>query len=482
MNADAGGSTVVTGQGTRVVLGRLIKSGGAGSVYRMRDMPAQVAKIYHANQDLKLYERKVTAMLELTPELPDLDLVGKRIVQVAWPQQVLRDAQRRFLGYLMPAVDVDATSELECVLQERQARRMNLPTGLGPKVTLAANLAAVIAELHRQHHYVVDLKPVNLRFYRDSLYMAMLDCDGFSIQGKGERFEAPQFTADYLAPEFHARGLTTAGELAQDRFALAVVVFQLLNFGIHPFTGRPAHDAVPTDIPSRIAGRWYAHGIRPNPSLLPTPSSGHAAMPAELRALFDRAFENAGGTRPSADEWANVLRGYAQRAAGKLVVCRREVAHQHFAGLQCAACARADKIAVAQRAGEQQPARSPWPPPSAAPRRPGQKAPPPPPPQAPQTPQTPQTPASRQAQINARIAKLRQANQKRYPTPLGQGPYGYSSPRAHMSTGSPSQYVPSSSYQSPRPQSGSGDSWSGAVAILVIIAINVVPMFFKGCS
>jgi DNA-binding helix-hairpin-helix protein with protein kinase domain len=314
--SDAAGSTLSTGDGRQVVLGALIKSGGAGSVYRMRDTATQVAKLYHAGIDLRVYERKVAAMLELEPQLPELVQDGTRYVQMAWPDAALRDARGRFLGYLMPVVDIDATSELEWVLQERQARRQGLPTGLGAKVTLAANLCAVIAALHRQRHYVVDLKPVNLRFYRQSLYMAMLDCDGFSIQGRGERFEAPQFTPDYLAPEFHARVLTAAGEAQQDRFALAVVVFQLLNFGIHPFTGRPQSNQVPTDIPARIAGRWYAYGLKANPTLLPTISSGHESMPVELRTLFDRAFDSSGTSRPSADEWSDLLRGYAQRAAG----------------------------------------------------------------------------------------------------------------------------------------------------------------------
>jgi hypothetical protein len=358
VNDGASGHAVITGQGARLVLGKLVKSGGAGSVYRLRDSATQVAKVYHANQDLAHYEHKITAMLELTPELPDLELDGRRIVQVAWPQTPIRDARGRFLGFLMPAVDIEATSEVECILQEKQARREGLPTGLGPKVTLAANLSAVIAELHRQRHYVVDLKPVNLRFYRQSLYMAMLDCDGFSIQGKGERFEAPQYTPDYLAPEFHARGLTPAGEAQQDRFALAVVIFQLLNFGIHPFTGRPTTEQVPTDIPSRIAGRWYAHGLRPNRALQPVPSSGHAAMPDEIRQMFDRAFESAGSTRPAADEWAHVLRGYAQRSAGKLTVCARNNTHQHFAGNDCAQCGREKLLAGARAAAAAAPSRA----------------------------------------------------------------------------------------------------------------------------
>ena len=354
---DAAGTTLSTGDGRQFVVGALVKSGGAGSVYRLRDDAAQVAKLYHPGADLRMYERRIAAMLELQPQLPELAQDGNRYVQLAWPDAPLHDARGRFIGYLMPVVDIDATDELEFVLQESQARRHHLPTGLGAKVTLAANLCAVIAALHRERHYIVDLKPVNLRFYRQSLYMAMLDCDGFSIQGHGERFEAPQYTPEYLAPEFHLRELTAAGEAQQDRFALAVVVFQLLNFGIHPFTGRPQSGHVPTDIPSRIAGRWYAYGLKANASLLPTISSGHAAMPVELRTLFDRAFDTSGSTRPSADEWSDLLRGYAQRAAGKLVACERNAAHQHFTGLECAACHRGRALADARAAAARRPPR-----------------------------------------------------------------------------------------------------------------------------
>jgi DNA-binding helix-hairpin-helix protein with protein kinase domain len=363
MTTDAAGTTLATGDGRKVVLGKLIKSGGAGSVYRLEESTDQVAKLYHPGADLRMYERRIAAMLELEPQLPALAPDDTRYVQLAWPDAPLRDARGQFLGYLMPVVDIDATDELEYVLQERQALRLGLPTGLGAKVTLAANLCAVIAALHRERHYIVDLKPVNLRFYRRSLYMAMLDCDGFSIQGRGERFEAPQYTPDYLAPEFHLRELGAAGEAQQDRFALAVVVFQLLNFGIHPFTGRPQSTQVPTDIPARIAGRWYAYGLKSNPALLPNLTSGHAAMPHELRVLFDRAFDEqvsrgGGGTRPSADEWSDLLRGYAQRAEGKLVACQRNDAHQHFAGRDCAACARSRTLADARAAEARRPPRT----------------------------------------------------------------------------------------------------------------------------
>ena len=330
-----------------LVLGKLIKSGGAGSVYLLPGAPAQVAKLYHPYLDRAANRRKLEAMLELTPELPDQLENGKRYVQIAWPQAAVFDGQGGFAGFVMPLLDMAQTAELEQVMQERQARAAGLPTGLGPKLTLAANLAAVIDALHQQQHYVVDLKPVNLRFYRDSLYIAMLDCDGFSIQGHAERFPAEQFTADYLAPEFQRKGMPAGTEMAQDRFALAVVIFQLLNFGIHPYSGRPGNAQVATDIPGRIRDGCYAYGIKRHKQLAPNATSGHALMPPELRAMFDRAFSpSPKPQRPSAADWAQLLRGYAQRSDGKLVVCTANPEHQHFAGHGCAACVR-DKVIVA---------------------------------------------------------------------------------------------------------------------------------------
>ncbi|MCC7641809.1 MULTISPECIES: hypothetical protein [unclassified Janthinobacterium] len=348
-------------------MGKLVKSGGAGSVYLLPGAPAQVAKLYHPHLDRTANRRKLEAMLELTPELPDQLENGKRYVQIAWPQAAVFDGQGGFAGFVMPLLDMAQTAELEQIMQERQARAAGLPTGLGPKLTLAANLAAVIDALHQQRHYVVDLKPVNLRFYRDSLYIAMLDCDGFSIQGHAERFPAEQFTADYLAPEFQRKGMPAGTEMAQDRFALAVVIFQLLNFGIHPYSGRPANAQVATDIPGRIRDGCYAYGVKRHKQLAPNATSGHALMPPELRAMFDRAFSpSPKPQRPSAADWAQLLRGYAQRSGGKLVVCTANAEHQHFAGLGCAACARDKVIAAAGQASAQASAQAR----QAAPQRP----------------------------------------------------------------------------------------------------------------
>jgi eukaryotic-like serine/threonine-protein kinase len=349
------GSKVFASDGRVLTLGKLVKSGGAGAIHRIAEAGELVAKIYHPQVDHAVYERKVAAMLALAPDLPDSEEGGVREVQTAWPRLLLRDRQQRFLGFAMPLIDFAASVELECVMQERQARAQGLPTGLGAKVTLAANLAGIIAALHGQGHYVVDLKPVNLRFYRRSLHVTLLDCDGLSIKGVGERFRAPQYTPEYLAPELHARAIADDEEESQDRFALAVVVFQLLNFGIHPYSGRPRADDLPTDIPGRIARGLYAYGAQKHAQMAPSPASGHLAMPAELRAMFDRAFGSAVRGRPAARAWAELLRGYAQRSSGQLVACAQDGDHQHFAGMPCATCARNQLVHQAKAAAATRP-------------------------------------------------------------------------------------------------------------------------------
>lgn len=347
------GQTVHDEQRRPLTLKRLLKSGGAGSVFTLKERPQQVAKLYHTDKDAPVYERKLRAMLELQPDLPAIKGKGGSQVQIAWPIDLLRDGRGRFIGFTMPILDVSATTDLEHVLQERQAREAGLPTGLGPKMTLAANLAATLAALHRRGHYVVDLKPLNVRFYRSSLFIAMLDCDGFSIQGKGERFPAGQVTTDYLAAEFQQRGVKAGEEEAQDRFALAVMVFQLLNSGLHPYSGRPKGGSLPNDLPGRIAAHLYPYGrLRAHARMLPSPVSAHEAFPVALRDLFDRAFSRQPRERPSAQEWATQLKSYARRSEGQLVACSTDAAHQHFSGLPCAACARAALLAGSAKAAQ----------------------------------------------------------------------------------------------------------------------------------
>lgn len=329
----------VGGNSRKVKLHQELASGGAGIVFSVQGELGTVVKIYRQEtlrQEGSDYEAKIVCMLEHVPSLPP---VGN-FVQIAWPFALANDSAGRFIGFAMPAVDFQKTDLLESMLQPKQAELRNLRSDLGARITVAANLAEVVSAIHKQGHQIVDLKPPNLRFYRKELYVAVLDCDGFDISVPGRSHAAPQATPEYLAPEYHQNAISDP-EL-QDRFALAVIIFRILNFGIHPYDGLANAKAVPTDREGRVSRGLYPYGIKSPGAVLPLPVSAHQTFPGELREYFDRAFGASPSARPSSREWSDILRKYAERKNALLTPCN--AGHLWFSGKPCGECHRDRKL------------------------------------------------------------------------------------------------------------------------------------------
>ena len=126
---------------------------------------------------------------------------------------------------------------------------------------------------------------------------------------------------------------------ATDRFALATIVFRLLNFGIHPYSGVAKGDRrIPEELAARIRQHLYAYAFSAHPRLGPVPASTHHCLPPALRELFDRAFSAQTRSRPSAADWIHALQAFARRDQAALVPC--DQGHLHFAQFPCPLCVR----------------------------------------------------------------------------------------------------------------------------------------------
>ncbi|MDE1982698.1 MAG: DNA-binding protein [Betaproteobacteria bacterium] len=327
------------GRSEKVALRSIGKSGGAGEIFEVEHRPHYVAKLYHAvtkPEQLEKYSRKIRWMVANKPELPPIPAGVEGVVQLAWPvAQVLRD--NRFAGFLMEKIDFSRTLELDYLLTRRQAEAEGVKVDFGKLVTVCYNLASLLNSLHRKRIAVVDLKPMNLKVYKSELYVSILDCDGFCIYADSFHSDAPQVTPEYLAPEFH--GVAVTHPESQDWFALATIIFRLLNYGIHPYVGVSDNRLqYPPELASRIQLGLYPYGHRTNVGARPAPASVHEAFPDSLRLLFDRAFGWASGGRPSAFEWAQSLAAYASRHSIHMGHCER--GHVQFSGKPCATCLR----------------------------------------------------------------------------------------------------------------------------------------------
>jgi len=338
----------------RVLLGDELKSGGAGSVYSIKGDTARVIKIYHADTlkaDGSTYQEKIECMLMNVPTVAEIKSAAGAVVQLAWPLASAYTPRGEFVGFAMPMVDLKRTTELEFILSQKQAKKYGLPHHLGVSVTLAHNLAAIVSSIHARGHAIVDLKPVNLKFYKQELFVAVLDCDGFYVNLPGKKGAAPQVTLDYLAPEFQSVPISNPEH--QDRFALAVIIFKLLNYGIHPFSGVAKHGVdVPSDLEKKIQASMYPYGMVPHSKVSPVLASVHETFPADLRSMFDRAFGGSPSGRPGSDEWTIVLKSFAEKSKGLLTHCQSQ--HLHFKGMPCAECLREQVIQKAAHKAQQQ--------------------------------------------------------------------------------------------------------------------------------
>lgn len=327
------------GQSEQVELIAIGKSGGAGEVFTIANKPGYVAKLYHSTtQEAQLahYAQKIRWMIRNKPDLPEIPSENRCIVQLAWPVALVMK-ESKFAGFVMEKIDFDKTMELDYLLTRRQAAGEGFEADFGKLVTVCCNLASLINCLHSKKIAVVDLKPINLKVYKSELYVSILDCDGFHIYSDSFVSEAPQVTPEYLAPEFHDKAVTHPE--SQDRFALATIIFRLLNYGIHPFAGVAAsRHPYPAELAGRIKVGLYPYGKSPNKNVRAAPASVHECFPDSIRELFDRSFAPAASGRASASEWATVLSTFANKSTGHISKCQR--GHLQFLGKSCPTCLR----------------------------------------------------------------------------------------------------------------------------------------------
>ncbi|AZZ90335.1 hypothetical protein EUZ85_06230 [Hahella sp. KA22] len=350
---------IEVGGGAVRLLDKPLGQGADAAIYRVEGRPELVAKIYHKPEQDPGRRAKLEAMLANSPELSHIEHDGHSFVQIAWPQSIVTNRHGELRGYLMPFVDLSRAVSLEMMLNRKTRQFSKLPEHYGYRLSAAKNLAALIAALHRKRHHVIDMKPVNINVYRETYFTALLDCDGFSIQGAGRRFSAHQYTPDYIAPEAikGRQGPDQLGE-EQDRFALAVILFQLLNQGVHPFQGTPKGGAnLPTTNHERIGAGLYAYGLKEHPRIAPSPWSIHQSLDTRTRQLFENAFTQSPYARPTAQEWSDHLHWLLAADDSPLQPCPNNKEHLSF-GNGCPFCSVEQKAANSVKRKAKRPAKA----------------------------------------------------------------------------------------------------------------------------
>jgi DNA-binding helix-hairpin-helix protein with protein kinase domain len=309
-------------QGRPLLLGRLIGKGGEGSVYELTSDDL-VVKLYHQPLTQERTE-KIQAMVRLKTEA---------LLRVAaWPVDTVHHRPgSETVGLLMPKVS--GYQEIHN-LYSPKSRLAEFPSATWKFLMHAAtNLARAFAVIHEHGHLVGDVNHGNALVSRQAT-VRLIDCDSFQVQANGRQFLCEVGVLTHVPPELQSGSLRVLRTENHDAFGLAVMIFQILFMGRHPFSGRYL-GAGDMPIEKAIREHRFAYGPFAASRQMNQPPNTldlGAASPA-VGNFFERAFSPEaahGGGRPRAREWVAALE------AIRTVACPRNPAHLYLNSL--AAC------------------------------------------------------------------------------------------------------------------------------------------------
>ncbi len=312
--------TYYDSQNKSYVLTEQIGRGGEGAVFSCKNDAELVAKIYHEPVTEEKGE-KLRWMAENKNE---------HLLKVAaWVIDVLKDAPGgKVVGFLMPNVRAKEIHELYSL----KSRRVYFPEATWHfLIHTAANLARGFYSLHRDGHVMGDINHGNCVVLADGT-VKLIDCDSYSISRGDFRYRCDVGVATHLAPELQGVDLgEIEREAKHDNFGLAVIIFQLLFLGRHPFSGNYL-GAEDKSLEDCIREKLFAYGDNTDTAKVRQPPGtlSLSEISPRIAAMFERAFLI--DDRPEPREWVEALEDFSR----SLKQCGFHPGHHYYENL--AAC------------------------------------------------------------------------------------------------------------------------------------------------
>lgn len=312
--------------GSPVALDRKLGEGGEGAVYAVSGRKDIVAKVYAKPPSLQQIA-KLRAMI---------DLSDARVREFStWPMALALDGGA-VAGFTMPRLgDYHPIHELF-----GPKRRLALfpEANWQYLVRAARNLASAFEVMHAHGVVVGDVNSNNIAVEKGAI-MRLMDTDSFQIRSNGSLYHCLVGVPEYQPPEMINTNLAAATRTPEnDNFSLAVVIFQLLFVGKHPFVGvLPANatgGATPGD--NIAAGRYFYGKTASSKGLRPPPGAANLGIiTPTLASMFEYAFTGTPQQRPTAAQW----RAELKNLEGAITTCKANLAHRYLSGTSCVWCA-----------------------------------------------------------------------------------------------------------------------------------------------
>ncbi len=278
-------------------LGKRIGKGGEGEVFIAMAESGLAVKLYTV-QDKASREKKIVAMIRAG--------LARKSPLTAFPIAIVRKKNGDFVGFTMRLVpDHKPLHELYAP----GSRKQKFPQAdFRFLVRAAANIARGIASVHNSGCVIGDINHSSI-LISNKATVAIIDADSFQLTDGGEQFRCLVGVPEYTSPELQGQRLDRIIRTANhDAFGLAVVIFQLLFMGRHPFVGSvrkgdipPIHEAIKDFRFVYSEGRNVGMDQPPGTPVL-------SDFSVDIASAFEKAFarEHA-NARPIAMDWVRTL-------------------------------------------------------------------------------------------------------------------------------------------------------------------------------
>ena len=276
-------------------IGSLIGKGGEGNVYHLAENPNFAVKIY--TRDPLYREEKIKKMLELGFKDP------KGLV--SFPVDIVRDKLGKFCGFIMPKV---SNHKPLFQLYGPSFRKQNFPNADYRFIVHAAgNIARAIETVHSAGCIIGDINPSGILISADAR-AALIDVDSYQFSDGNKKYLCTVGTDNYTPPELQGSKFSEQERNRNhDNFGLAVIIFQLLFHGRHPFSGEYSRGDLP--INQSIKENRFAYSLRRNVGMTPPPNVPRLTdFPISISEAFEDAFDPL-KIRPTANMWVSLIEG-----------------------------------------------------------------------------------------------------------------------------------------------------------------------------
>ncbi|QKK18874.1 helix-hairpin-helix domain-containing protein [Rhizobium indicum] len=311
-------TTVICSDGRRLTLGATLGKGGEGAVHHIVESADIAAKIYNPGK-AKDRRDKVNAMVS--------DRLHTRSDYVAFPIEALKSPSGEFLGFTMKKV---AGFKSVHDLYGPGSRKTEFPTADSQFLLRSAiNLANAVASIHATGCVIGDINHSGILVSNKAL-VTLIDSDSFQYRSGPNTYRSLVGVAEYTPPELQGATFSKVDRTPiHDNFGLAVLIFQLLFLGRHPFAGRYLGKG-DMDIKTAIGAGRFAYSARKTETMMEPPPfvPGLGDYGEDVRKALEAAFmppARQPGGRPTAASWSAILKG----VEATLAVCTVDKSHAY---------------------------------------------------------------------------------------------------------------------------------------------------------